>query len=112
MTAIEKLRKIQQYYESTRAVGHTEGMICGINETHAPLVLIHQYTMKPYIEKQLYAPSKVKFESINSSQMLLGMNRPLFIDNAALTVLLTKAFEEIDAVRLENTKLKRMLQLA
>lgn len=109
MNALEKLRTILDYYNLTRQVGHTTGMLEGANYTDGALILTHNMVMAEELKKNLGSPSSVTLQSIHSDSMLRGMKKPLFVDNAAWQVLLSEAFNEIAQINNENTRLKKAI---
>lgn len=108
----EKLNRIKTYYDVTRQVGHSVGMVNGVKDTEKCIVLMHQMCMREPIERVLNkrSPKNVTFQTINSPYFLVGSRLPLFVDNAALWQLCGEAVEEIDRLTSENTKLKHKLR--
>jgi hypothetical protein len=109
MNARKKLEEIRQYLEMTRQVGHTTGMLEGANYTNNALILTHNMKMGEEIKKKLGSPSSVTVQSIHSDAMLRGYRKPLFIDNAALWLLLLEAEAEFETLERENRDLKTLL---
>ena len=109
MNARKKLQEIRQYLDMTRRVGHTTGMLEGANYTANALVLTHNMKMGEEIKRKLGSPSSVTVQSIHSTSMLRGFRKPLFIDNAALWLLLNEAEAEFETLERENAHLRRQL---
>jgi hypothetical protein len=108
MNVREKLNRIKTYYDVTRQAGHTVGMLNGVVNTKKCIVLLHHNCMKSAIEFMVKKknPKNVTFQTINSPYFLIGTNRPLFVDNAALWQLCGDAVKEIDRLTEENKRLK------
>jgi hypothetical protein len=95
----DQLNEIKTYYEMTRQVGHTTGMLNGVKQSNHGIVLVPNMGCVDVIKQKLPYPSKITFVSINSKHGLRGANLPLFIDNGTLWVLFSKAVEEIDRLK-------------
>jgi hypothetical protein len=109
MNARKKLQEIRQYLDMTRGVGHTTGMLEGANYTDNALVLTHNMKMGEEIKKKLGSPSSVTVQSVHSDAMLRGYRKPLFIDNAALWLLLSEALAEFEDLERQNKYLRDKL---
>ena len=107
MNARKKLQEIKDYYDLTRGVGHTTGMLEGANYIDNALILTHSMKMGEYIKKMLGSPKSVTIQSIHSNDMLRGMRKPLFIDNATLWLLFSEALAEMETLEKENERLRQ-----
>lgn len=96
MNIKDKLKELICYYQTTRCVGHTTGMLEGANYTDKALILTHDTNMANQVKQLIGSPKSVVVNSINSPHMVRGFKRPLFIDNAALMVLFKEALNEIE----------------
>lgn len=105
-----KLKAIKNYYDVTRCVGHTTGMLEGANYTANALILTHNLRSAEDIKKKLGSPSSVRLESLHSDNMLVGYSRPLFIDNAAMWLLMREALAEIESLDAQNKSLRDSLK--
>lgn len=101
MSTKKILEELRNYYLSTRGVGHTTTVVSGANNTDS-LIL---FPTRASVRAAEFAHPGIKGVSITDlTEGLKGCNKPLVLDNSAVTDLLNAALTEIN--RLENRPIK------
>ncbi len=106
MDLLEKLRFIVKYYRSTRAVGHTETMLRGVQNVNRVAVLVPTRRMAEVLVRN----PEAKLISWLTLESLQGMNLPLILDHSTVEVLCKDAIEEIEGLKKENQELREKLE--
>jgi len=94
---------LYEYYISTRQKGHTKLIKEGLENfdgDNIPIVITHSADMGNYISKSI--SKDIDFITLNSLYKLVGDNRPIVFDNAAMYVMLKSVINIIE----ENRELK------
>ena len=102
----EKLIDLITYYQMTRGVGHTQGMLEGANYTDNALILTSNGPLSYFLKSQIGSPKSVYVTPYNS-RVLRGHRRPLFIDNAELCSIFSSALERIEQLEFELAQRNR-----
>lgn len=100
------LEELLQYYQTTRAVGHTYAMINGAKNTDNVLVLVHSQKYASEIKAKY---PKAEFTGFLNLEGLRGKRKPLLIDNGAMCAILQNALIEIRELQKQNKDLKFQL---
>jgi len=105
---IQSLLNLRQYYEINRQVGNTTTLIRGVENVENALVLVHS----PKIQRFLNQNSKKNIEtkSIEDPLCLVGVRKPVVIDNAAMSVLLNYTLQTIARLERENFELREKIK--
>jgi hypothetical protein len=108
MNIKRKLLDLITYYNCTRGVGHTQGMLEGANYTDNALILVSNRHQVDYLKKQIGSPKSVYITS-DSDRALRGCRKPLFIDNAETFSIFRTALSEIEYLESEIAKRDKAL---
>lgn len=99
------LRELIEYYDTHRAVGNTHLMRKGVD--NVPCFVVHTTQIEG--ESMGYEPGMVEVIDINNIDKLLGKNKPIAFDNAALSSILYRSLvrikyleEELNEVRMKS----------
>lgn len=108
MNIQQKLESLKNYYEVTRAVGHTTLLKQGtLNYDREKLILV--YKKEEYDE--IFKCKLSELISWNNLNGLLGHKKPLAIDNSAMWLLLKESLEYIDELEEDRAKLIEIIKI-
>jgi hypothetical protein len=105
MDTLEKLQLLLDSF-SARQVGHTNLILNGLNNTAHGIVVTHNNKYR----KELTENTACDYVSIQNLDKLIGSNKPIVIDNCALSILLSSAINEIENLRLDKELLEDKLK--
>lgn len=107
----ETLRNLRDYIAATRQVGHTTAMIRGAQNVDSVIVLAHTQHHAALLQKQL---PNATVKAITNPTAVIGMNKPLVVDNATLWEICGGALAEIERLehRIEELSKANALTLA
>ena len=93
-TARSQIEALLSYYSAFRAVGHTTTMLKGAENTDCVIITATEKQAK-YMQERL--PENRTVLSLTSLDThLLGMTKPIALDNDAIIVMLSRLLEEIE----------------
>jgi hypothetical protein len=102
----ETLQWILRYYDATRGVGHTRLMLEGKAYLNNGVMITHTKEYGEKIIKSSIGHGRIKIESLNSLNNLLGKREAIAFDNCALYILFTNVLGEINNLEEDNERLK------
>lgn len=102
----EKLKSLAHYFLCNRNVGHTRALLEGANNVPDTIFLTADRRTQDDIGDS--APNALPL-ALHKLDHLRGMNKPLVIDNGALTYLFLAAAEEIERLEEELIDARMLL---
>ena len=106
MNILEKLEALQNYYTFTRKSGHTTLMKEGTKYTKNKFIL--SYHKKDYRFLECEPEEIIAIDNLND---LRGHDKPMIIDNGAMSMLLEETVQRMQRLEKENKNLKHKLRV-
>ena len=94
LRCVENVREILEYYSSRRGVGHTDAMVDGAKHTDGVIVITNNSSMPTILRGKLKKAEIFTCDS-DLERMLLGRDKPLVLDNAAVVELFSGVLDII-----------------
>jgi hypothetical protein len=99
----ERLILLKTYLDTRRGVGHTLARVKGLNEMPNAIVLVSSPNEGRHIENMARQRLRTfTWDNHDLFKTLMGSDRPLVIDNGALSAILKDALDLLRQARQEN----------